>query len=63
MFSAKGVVVEGTAFFVAEAEVCGAPFVALVGYSEEHINEVGEFGDGMEPDDGLPGGGGADAVE
>ena len=41
MFSPEGVVVEGAVFFVAEAEVCGAPFVALVGYSEEHVDEVG----------------------
>lgn len=50
-------------FPVAKAEVCGAPFVALVGYSEKHIDKVGKFGDGMEPDDGLPGGGGTDAVK
>jgi len=48
---------------VVKAEVCGAPFVALVGYSEEHVNEVGKFCNGVKPDDGLPGGGGADAVE
>lgn len=49
MFSAEGIVVEAAALFVAKAEVCGAPFVALVGYSEKHINKVGKFGDGMEP--------------
>ncbi len=63
MFSAEGVVVEGMAVAVVKAEVCGAPFVALVGYSEEHVDEVGKFGNGVKPDDGLPGGGGADAVE
>lgn len=63
MFATEGVVVEGTVFFVAKAGVCGAPFVTLVGYSEEHVDEVGKFGDGMEPDDGLPGGGGADGVK
>jgi hypothetical protein len=63
LFSAEGIVVEAAALFVAKAEVCGAPFVALVGYSEKHINKVGKFGDGMEPDNGLPGGGGTDAVK
>lgn len=63
MFSAEGIVVEAAALFVAKTEVCGAPFVALVGYSEKHINEVGKFGDGMKPDNGLPGGRGTDAVK
>lgn len=63
MFSAEGVVVKAAAFFVAKTEVCGAPFVALIGYSEKHIDEVGKFGDGAEPEDRLPGGGGADAVK
>lgn len=63
MFSAEGVVVEAAALFVAKAEVCGAPFVALVGYSEKHINKVGKFGDGMKPDNGLPGGGRTDTIK
>lgn len=63
MFSAEGIVVEAAALFVAKAEVCGAPFVALVGYSEKHIDKVGKFCNGMKPDDGLPGGGGTDAVK
>ena len=63
MFSAQGIVVESAALFVAKAEVCGAPFVTLVGYSEKHIDKVGKFGHGMEPDNGLPGGGRTDAVK
>ena len=63
MFSTEGVVVETTVLFVAKTEVCSAPFVALVGYSEKHIDEVGKFGNGMKPDNGLPGGGGADPVK
>lgn len=63
MFSAEGVVVKAVTFPVAKAEVCGAPFVALIGYSEKHVDEVGKFGNGVEPDDRLPGGGGADTVE
>lgn len=41
LFSPQGVVVEFPAFFVAEAKVCRTPFVSLVGYSEEHVDEVG----------------------
>lgn len=63
MFSTEGIVVETTVLFVAKTEVCSAPFVTLVGYSEKHIDEVGKFGNGMKPNNGLPGSGRTDAVK